>query len=133
MHYIYTFRKKEANGRYFAIASNPKFMRRRRSTTWHRHKVEIFPYAIRKNVLFESHYSHMYSSTLLDPILPHVQSHRSGRSHLCIICKVEKERLLPTTPASERITLALIGAWHNSLDRMPAVILSISSVKVFLV
>ena len=29
----------------------------------------------------------------------------SGRSHLCIICKVEKERLSPTTPASERITL----------------------------
>ena len=38
-------------------------------------------------------------------------------------CKVEKERLLPTTPASVMITLALIGAWRNSLDRMPAVIL----------
>ena len=46
-------------------------------------------------------------------------------------CKFEKERLSPTTPASERITLAIIGAWHNSLDRMPAVILSISFVKVF--
>ena len=47
----------------------------------------------------------------------------SGLSHLCINCKVEKERLSPTTPASVMITLALIGAWHNSLDRMPAVIL----------
>ena len=41
-------------------------------------------------------------------------------------CKVEKERLSLTIPASERITLALIGAWHNSLDRMPAVILTVS-------
>ena len=46
----------------------------------------------------------------------------SGCSHLCIICKVEKERLSPTTPASVMIT-PLIGAWHNSLDRVPAVIL----------
>ncbi len=36
---------------------------------------------------------------------------------------MEKERLLPTTPASETITLALIGAWHNSLAQMPAMIL----------
>ena len=28
------------------------------------------------------------------------------------------------------VTLALIGAWHNSLDRMPAVMLCISSVKL---
>ena len=32
---------------------------------------------------------------------------------------IEKERLSPTTPASEKITLANIGAWHNSLDRSP--------------
>ena len=54
----------------------------------------------------------------------------TGRSHLCI-CKVEKERLSPTTPASVMITLALIGAWHNSLDRMPAVILVSPLLKVF--
>ena len=47
-----------------------------------------------------------------------------------LICKMEKDKLSmekvklsPTTPASEMITLALIGAWHNSLARMPAVIL----------
>ena len=42
-----------------------------------------------------------------------------------------RQSLSPTTPTSERITLAIIGAWHNSLDRMPAVILSISFVIVF--
>ena len=36
----------------------------------------------------------------------------------------------PTVP-SEMKTLALLGAWHNSLDRMPAVILCISSVKYY--
>ena len=39
------------------------------------------------------------------------------------ISKVEKERLSLTTPASGMKALAQIGAWHNSLDRMPAVIL----------
>ena len=47
-------------------------------------------------------------------------------------CKVEKERLSPTTPASVMITLALIGAWHNSLDRMPAVILVSPLLNYFL-
>ena len=66
-----------------------------------------------------------------DDRLPLGLAFKSGHSHLCIICKLEKKRLSPTTPASERITLALIGAWNNSLDRMPSVILCISSVKVF--
>ena len=39
------------------------------------------------------------------------------------ISKVEKERLSLTTPGSGMKALAQIGAWHNSLDRMPAVIL----------
>ena len=50
------------------------------------------------------------------------------RSRSCI-SKVEKERLLLTTPASGMKALAQIGAWHNSLDRMPTVI---SSVKLLL-
>ena len=36
-------------------------------------------------------------------------------------CRVS--RLSLTTPASGMKALAQIGAWHNSLDRMPAVIL----------
>ena len=53
----------------------------------------------------------------------------SGRSRLCelhfrsCISKVEKERLSLTTPTSGMKALAQIGAWHDSLDRMPAVIL----------
>ena len=53
----------------------------------------------------------------------------SGRSRLCelhsrsCISKVEKERLSLTTPVSGMKALAQIGAWHNPLDRMPAVIL----------
>ena len=53
----------------------------------------------------------------------------SGRSRLyelhsrSCISKVEKERLSLTTPASGMKGLAQIGAWHNSHDRMPAVIL----------
>ena len=53
----------------------------------------------------------------------------SGRSRLCelhsrsCISKVEKEILSLTTPASGMKALAHIGAWHNSLDRMAAVIL----------
>ena len=53
----------------------------------------------------------------------------SGRSRLCklhsrsCISKVEKGILLPTTPASVMKALAQIGAWHTSVDRMPAVIL----------
>ena len=31
----------------------------------------------------------------------------------------KRARLSPTTPASEKITLANIGAWHNSLDQRP--------------
>ena len=52
-----------------------------------------------------------------------------GRSRLCelhsrsCISKVEKEILSLTTPASGMKALAQIGAWHNSLDQMPAVIL----------
>ena len=52
----------------------------------------------------------------------------SGRSRLCklhsrsCISKVEKERLSLTTPASGMKALAQIGAWHNPLDRRPAVI-----------
>ena len=53
----------------------------------------------------------------------------SGRSRLCklhsrsCISKVEKEILSLTTPASGMKAIAHIGAWHNSLDRMAAVIL----------
>ena len=70
-----------------------------------------------------------------DDRLPLGLAFKSGHSHLCIICKVEKERdFRLTTPASERITLALLGAWHNSLNRMPAVILTVSPLlKFFLV
>ena len=62
----------------------------------------------------------------------------SGRSRLwelhsrSCISKVEKEILLLTTPASGMKALVQIGAWHNSLDRMPAVILCISSVKLLI-
>ena len=42
-----------------------------------------------------------------------------GAAAFALICKVEKERLSPTTPASVMITLALIGAWHNSHGRSP--------------
>ena len=60
----------------------------------------------------------------------------SGRIRLCelhsrsCISKVEKDRLSLTTPVSGMKALAQIGAWHNSLYRMPAVILYISSVKL---
>ena len=53
----------------------------------------------------------------------------SGRSRLCelhsrsCISKVEKETLSLTTPARGMKALEQIGAWHNSLDRMPTVIL----------
>ena len=53
----------------------------------------------------------------------------SGRSRLCelhsrsCISKVEKEILSLTTPGSGMKALAHIGAWHNSLDRIAAVIL----------
>ena len=53
----------------------------------------------------------------------------SGQSRLfklhfrSCISNVEKERLSLTTPGSGMKALAQIGAWHNSLDRMPAVIL----------
>ena len=39
---------------------------------------------------------------------------------------------MPTTLASGMKALALIGAWHKSLDRMPAVILCVSSVKLLI-
>ena len=39
---------------------------------------------------------------------------------------------MPTTPESGMKARAQIGAWHNSLDRMPAVILCISSVKLLI-
>ena len=53
----------------------------------------------------------------------------SGWSRLCELqsrsctSKVEKERLSLTTPASGMKALTHKGAWHNSLDRMAAVIL----------
>ena len=58
-----------------------------------------------------------------DNRLPLVSSTNLVAAAFAFICKVEKERLSPTTPASGMKALAQIGAWHNSLDRMPAVIL----------
>ena len=63
----------------------------------------------------------------------------SGRICLCelhsrsCISKVEKERLSLTTPVSGMKALAQIGAWHNSLDRMPAVILVSPLLNYFLI
>ena len=51
------------------------------------------------------------------------RSNPGGATFVSCISKVEKERLSLTTPASGMKALAQIGAWHNSLDRMPAVIL----------
>ena len=62
----------------------------------------------------------------------------SGRSLLfefhsrSCISKVEKERLSLTTPASGMKALAQIGDWHNSFDRMPAVILVAPLLNYFL-
>ena len=50
-------------------------------------------------------------------------SNSGGAAFANCINKVEKEILLPTTPTSGMKALAQIGAWHNSLDQMPAVIL----------
>ena len=65
-----------------------------------------------------------------DDQLPLVSRSNPGAAAFAFICKVEKERLSPTTPASGMKALSLIGAWHNSLDQMPTVILCISSVKL---
>ena len=48
------------------------------------------------------------------------------------ISKVEKERLSLTIPASGMKALAQIGDWHNSFDRMPAVILVSPLLNYFL-
>ena len=61
----------------------------------------------------------------------------SGRSRLCelhsrsCISKVEKEILSLTAPVSGMKALAQIGAWHNSLDRMAALILVSSLLNYF--
>ena len=56
-----------------------------------------------------------------------------GAATFAFICKVEKETLSPTTPASGMKALAQIGAWHKSLDRMPAVILVPPLLNYFLI